>query len=460
MSNLPISMNSLLRNSCILAVLTQISCRAPTQITVELRSDLGCDVLQSRGVSLSASSPERAETSAPLVVARDCKNAGAGNSVGTMVLVPSGDPDALVGIRAVVGVGKNAEDCSSPDYNDCIVARREVRFQEHTSLLVKIDLKASCQGNPCDPRSTCVNEKECRGIEIPEGECEGDGCGEEVLPPGNGGAGGQSGAGGQGGKGGEGGMAGLSGQGGASGEAGSGGALPSCGDGNIDEKEECDPASTANDKTCEERLPGTTGSLSCTNSCKYDLSGCSGFAGAGGGGEAGAAGNSTMGGAAGTELGGQGGAGQGGAGQGGAGQDGCGDGFPILCNCQPQTFQCNENFLYKCNEQDGSFVLQGTCESKNDCNALEGKCDKYAFADPYCEGTKRLDNGVELEDCATTGKVCSPSLGCVSCYPNTYFCEGDSLKQCGLDGNPQSPGQSCGTPQKCLDGLKQGKCAP
>jgi hypothetical protein len=493
----------LLRAPRFLLLAALAGCRAPTQITVHLLSDLDCDVLQSGGVSLSASSPERAESSAPLVVSRECKSNGPGNSLGTLVLVPSGEPDALVGIRAVAGVGKKAEDCAAPGYQGCIVARREIRFQENVSLVVKIDLKTECQGNPCDPQSTCVTGKECRGIKIPEGQCEGSGCGEEVLPPASGGAGGQGGQSGQGGSG-EGGLSGASGQGGLSGEgglSGQGGAgAAQAGEGGQS------GAGAGGGGVAGESGAGGAGEGGAAGSEPGGQAG----AGAGQGGASagqGGAGQGGQGGGGQGGGGGRGGAGQGGAGQGGAGQggaggcvpkscaelnkncgivdDGCGNPLncahkdcseqgsctpqgcpndlscgslanPNVCGCEPGVFRCLASVLFMCNKEGSKFTVQAYCEPDT-CDELAGICGNFLQGSPYCEQNV-LHNSSVISDCTQSNSVCDPVQGaCRNCIPNTYFCGGSKLHYCDETGVPKLVGD-CDTEEKCSLGAKLGHC--
>lgn len=53
----------------------------------------------------------------------------------------------------------------------------------------------------------------------------------------------------------------------------SGGALPFCGDGQIDAGEQCD-SGDLNGESCASLVSGTSGTLSCSVSCQFDLSGC------------------------------------------------------------------------------------------------------------------------------------------------------------------------------------------
>jgi hypothetical protein len=79
--------------------------------------------------------------------------------VGMLVVVPSGDDGAEIGLRVVTGTkGKRSDECAPPDYKGCIVARRAIRFLPHTKLTVPVTMRASCKDVPCGGAafSTCV----------------------------------------------------------------------------------------------------------------------------------------------------------------------------------------------------------------------------------------------------------------------------------------------------------------
>lgn len=394
------------------SLLALTGCREPTQITVQLVSDLPCDVLQNGGVSLSASSPGRAESSAPLVVSRECKT-GPGNSMGTMVLVPSGEPGALVGIRAVAGVGKRAEDCKEPGYEGCVVARREVRFQENRALVMRIDLRAECEGNPCDPKSTCVAGKGCRGIEVPEGKCEGV-CGEEALPPvgggggqGGAGVGGMSGSSGQGGVGGnEAGQGGMSGGGiGGAGEAGaSGGGTGGCSPlsckqrtANCGTFDDCGDALSCKHDSCSEKEP-------CSNGCPAGMT--------------------------------------------------CGLSRPFVCECYKNSYFCLGDQLMKCSSSGANFHVQATC-SPGTCDESSKKCGEYVGS--WCEGKMFHQTSTsDPQDCGS--QVCVPGVGCKACFPSSLLCDGFELKQCDANGDASSLKEKCSTVEECERGISLGYC--
>jgi hypothetical protein len=166
------------------SVLAASGCRAPTQIAVELSTDVPCAEVQ--GTAISVASPDELEGRQPTSMTQACDPSG---RIGSLVIVPSGAPDAEIAFRVVLGHGKPVEQCAAPSYGaGCIVARRSLRFVEHASLTVPVVMRASCDGLPCARGETCRAGR-CvpATIEDPSA-CEGAGCSEETLGPGAGGA--------------------------------------------------------------------------------------------------------------------------------------------------------------------------------------------------------------------------------------------------------------------------------
>lgn len=153
-----------------------LACYAPTQVTVEITTDLPC--ARTQGTKIMASTPGDA-TGVPDAVA-PAEGCVAGN-YGSLVVVPSGSRDAKILITVVTGVTKNAESCAPP-YEGCIVARRSLRFLEHAALRLPVSMRAACVGVPCDDDTTCV-DGQCRNARIDPARCTGAGCSENDLPP-------------------------------------------------------------------------------------------------------------------------------------------------------------------------------------------------------------------------------------------------------------------------------------
>ncbi len=166
-----------------LATLLMASCQDATQITFEISTNAACEDITATGIRLG--SPEKVETPAQPVVTEGCKpKAGPGGRarIGSIVAVPSGDDDATVALRVVIGLGKSPEDCvldayqaSGSNEKGCLVARRIMRFIPHTSLIVPVSLDLDCLGIACSPEQTC-SLGQCVSATCAEGQCgAGDG---------------------------------------------------------------------------------------------------------------------------------------------------------------------------------------------------------------------------------------------------------------------------------------------
>ena len=178
---------------------TTAACKDPTQITVEITTDVKCTDL--RGTSITVGDLAGLDDRPLTTQTTTCDPDRA--RIGSMVIVPSGADDETVAIRVIVGLGKDPATCLPPSYGPgCIVARRAIRFVPHTSLTLPIFLATSCNGIACGATDTCV-QGNCRPATIPDPQActTAAGCGEGVLgssggPPVSGGDAGDAGDGG------------------------------------------------------------------------------------------------------------------------------------------------------------------------------------------------------------------------------------------------------------------------
>jgi hypothetical protein len=134
-----------------LSLATLSHCLDPTEIVLELSTDVSCGDVQANGVTVAVG-PPGVDTTAPGAPSFACADDG---GLGSLVVVPSGGIDDGVGIRVVLGVDASASTCVAPDFSGCVVARRALRFSPHQPLTLPIDLQSGCVGHPCDPNSTC-----------------------------------------------------------------------------------------------------------------------------------------------------------------------------------------------------------------------------------------------------------------------------------------------------------------
>ncbi|HEX8793613.1 MAG TPA: hypothetical protein VF765_21870 [Polyangiaceae bacterium] len=160
------------------ALVTPLACLDPTDITLQLDTDVPCSSLQ--GVTITVGSSGDYETKAPTTETHSCSPDG---TIGSLVLVPSGNKDAEVAIRVVAGDGQTADSCQPPGYGSgCIVARRILHYLPHTPLTLPVSMRKACAGVPCAPDQTCVDGV-CKSAIVPNpGDCTSpSGCSEGTL---------------------------------------------------------------------------------------------------------------------------------------------------------------------------------------------------------------------------------------------------------------------------------------
>ncbi len=160
-----------------------LSCRSPTEVTVQITTDEPCSAVQ--GTSITVGSGIDVETKQPLTITTDCNN----GNIGSIVIVPSGSNSDAFSVRVVAGIDVPPDQCETqgdggPAYNGCIVARRVLSFLPHTPLTLPIAMRQNCKNVPCGADQTCV-QGNCFSSHITNpGACQGSGCGEGVLTDG------------------------------------------------------------------------------------------------------------------------------------------------------------------------------------------------------------------------------------------------------------------------------------
>jgi hypothetical protein len=156
------------------------SCREPTQISVEITTDVRCSDV--KGTSLTVGNLSELDVR-PITTQTTACTPGEVGRVGNLVVVPSGADDDIVAVRVVLGFGRDPAECIPPSYGPgCIVARRALRYIPHAALTVPIFMSASCSGVVCGATETCVRG-DCRPATIEDSNaCSSPGgCGENVL---------------------------------------------------------------------------------------------------------------------------------------------------------------------------------------------------------------------------------------------------------------------------------------
>ncbi len=151
-------------------------CRAPTQVTVEVTTDLPC--AEHGGTAITVGRVGAMEAKSPAAVTSRC---GADGWVGSLVLVPSGEADTEVAFKVATGSLHPVEECLHPPYGArCIIARRSLRYLANTSLTVPVVMRAACAGVECLPDETCV-QATCVSATLDPEACRRGGCAEETL---------------------------------------------------------------------------------------------------------------------------------------------------------------------------------------------------------------------------------------------------------------------------------------
>ena len=155
------------------------ACRAPTEITIELTTDVKCADVKGTAITIGDLAGLDGKPSTTVTPACDPQT----GRIGSMVIVPSGSKDDVVAIKVVLGVQRDPAECVPPAYGPgCIVARRALHFIASSSLTVPIFMGAVCSGIPCNATQTCVGGN-CANATIDDpSKCEtATGCGESVL---------------------------------------------------------------------------------------------------------------------------------------------------------------------------------------------------------------------------------------------------------------------------------------
>jgi hypothetical protein len=137
-------------------------CRTPTQVTLEITTDVDCTVLHKLGTTITVGTLDEIECTPPTPLTFQC-DAG---RIGSLVVVPSGAQNEEFAVKVVTGVASappmpvpDASSCHlpdhPPDYTGTIVARRALNFIPHTELTLPIVMRQACEGVTCPPDMTC-----------------------------------------------------------------------------------------------------------------------------------------------------------------------------------------------------------------------------------------------------------------------------------------------------------------
>ena len=151
---------------CTFLAVSFSACLAPTQLTLELRTDVPCSSV--RGVSITVGSPGTIEGAPPSTTTNACNDDG---NIGTIAVAPAGSKAGRIAIRAILGVDVPVEQCTADTkYLGCIVVRRELSFVPRTTSVVPIGFYLACRNVACDGNSTCKGRGQCVGADEEPGK--------------------------------------------------------------------------------------------------------------------------------------------------------------------------------------------------------------------------------------------------------------------------------------------------
>ena len=159
------------------------SCREPTEIVLDIRTDADCRDVSSTTITIGtlADFERRPPTTSTTACTPETQE------IGTLTVVPRDEKDAEVALRVVTGFGKTPDQCVRDGYKGgCIVARRVLHYRPHHSIDLPILMEASCMDVPCDTTNTCRAGQCVPATLGPTVPCNGAGCSH------SGGAGGAS----------------------------------------------------------------------------------------------------------------------------------------------------------------------------------------------------------------------------------------------------------------------------
>lgn len=152
----------------LVALLSVLSCREPTSILIEARTNVSYQAGYTTAFTVGA--PGAVEDIEPTTVSDAAWSSD--GFVGSLTTVPSSSDTAIVALKVVLGVRKDSRACAAPAYEGCIVARRRIRYVEHQRLRLPVTLYASCEGVPCEADSTCNYLGQCVSALVDPSTCD------------------------------------------------------------------------------------------------------------------------------------------------------------------------------------------------------------------------------------------------------------------------------------------------
>jgi hypothetical protein len=152
-----------------------IACYGPTQMTVEVQTDLRCAEQLRAALYVGGGGEAIGETGDSECTPLD----GATSTLGDLVLAPGGERTASVTVKVKLGVGVDAQgnrvDAKRCEQGapGCVLASRRFAYAEHEQKRIVVRLYRDCLGKVCPDGQTCVQGGACVSEQV---QCEGDSC--------------------------------------------------------------------------------------------------------------------------------------------------------------------------------------------------------------------------------------------------------------------------------------------
>lgn len=167
--------------SVALAAAAVAACREPTEIMVEISTDIPCDQIDRTSIYVGSPTAVGQPLGKLTVSAETSACNAATKRIGSIVVLPSGETTDTVAIRLVARL--KGSDCDNNLTTGCVDARRSLGFLAHTSLRLPIALNADCKNVVCGSTDTCSGGK-CTPALVDPNTCVTSGCPDPVVDAG------------------------------------------------------------------------------------------------------------------------------------------------------------------------------------------------------------------------------------------------------------------------------------
>lgn len=153
-----------------LACAGYVACLGATAVRASAYTEVACERNAPVAVVVASDASELADKLAQGVVS-STRTGCASGFVGDVVLTPPGAKEGPVAFAVMTRAdGQDPARCGDPtlpqaDRDQCIVAKRALRFRAHEVVDVRVDLRDQCRGVLCAADQTCVRGQ-CVGVDV------------------------------------------------------------------------------------------------------------------------------------------------------------------------------------------------------------------------------------------------------------------------------------------------------